>query len=77
VVQAAGRDDLLRDPVVDDTRANAKLLGHLLYREFSRLLFVHGWNGMLVPDPGDAGTGEGIALVAGEPFGAALSECID
>ncbi len=73
MVQAAGRDGFVGDPVVDDTRTNAELLRYFLYRLFSQILFVHRWNRVLVPYPGNAGAGEGVAFVALESLGVELS----
>ena len=72
MVQAARRDDLVGDPVVDDTWANSELLRHLLHRLFSRPFLVHRWNRVLVPYPGNTRAGEGVSLVDLESFGVEL-----
>ena len=69
MVQTPGRDDLVGDPVVDDTWANSESLCYLLDRLFFRLLLVHRWYRVLVPNPGNARASEGVAFVALEPFG--------
>ena len=72
MVQTTGRDHLIGDPVVDDTGAHSELLRHLLHRLFFRLLFVHRWNRVLMPYPGNAGAREGVAFVTLESFGVEL-----
>ena len=72
MVQTAGRNDLVGDPIVDHTRADTKMFRNVLYGLFFWFLLVHGWNRVLVPYPRNTGAGKGIALVALESLGVKL-----